>query len=410
MMGESAATGRSFNEVMGKRIARAFQRVAEGMSADEFNRSGAREAFFAPIDALESATTAQGGQFLSFGHYDYLGLARHPAVIEAGVAALRQHGSGAGASRLVGGERLAHRALEAAMARFLGVDATLAVISGYLTNLSLIPHLLTAKDLLILDDLAHNSIASTARIGGYVCRTFAHNDCDALERILTTERARYRHVLIVTEGLFSMDGDIPDLPRILALKEAHNAWLMLDEAHSYGVLGATGRGITEHFGVDARRVDISVGTLSKSFGASGGLIVAAEHVIEWLRYTLPGFVFSVGLSPVAVATVHAALDLLIAEPERLTRMNEASRYFLAQARAAGLNTGPAIGTAVVPVIFADTQQTMLAARRLRDAGIYAPPVATVGVPSDSPRIRFFLTANHTTADIDRAIAVLVGSA
>lgn len=405
-MADTSDAKDSFNDVISRRFARAVQRAAQGLSAEEIAQSGARETFFAPVDALASDVNAQGGTFLSFGHYDYLGLSRHPEVIEAGVAALRGFGNGAGASRLVGGERLAHRELERAMARFLGVPATLTMISGYLANLSLIPHLLTAQDLLILDDLAHNSIASTARTGGYACRTFAHNDCAALERILTTERARYRQVLIVTEGMFSMDGDIPDLPRLLELKEQHDAWLMLDEAHSYGVLGATGRGITEHFGIDPRRIDISVGTLSKSFGASGGFVAAAEHVIEWLRYTLPGFVFSVGLSPVAVATVHAALDLLVAEPQRLTRLREISLYFLHRANEAGLDTGPAIGVGVVPVIFDTTLQTMMMAKRLRDAGIYAPPVAQVGVPLDSPRIRFFLTANHTRQDVDRAIDVL----
>ena len=396
----------TFNDVIARRFSRAVQRAAQGLSAEEIARSGAVDAFFTPVDGLDAEVVAQGGTFLSFGHYDYLGLSRHPMVIEAGVAALRRFGAGAGASRLVGGERLAHRDFEGALAGFLGVGGTLAMISGYLANLSLIPHLLTAQDLLILDDLAHNSIASSARTGGYACRTFAHNDCDALERILVAERANHRHVLIVTEGMFSMDGDIPDLPRILALKEQHSAWLMLDEAHSYGVLGATGRGITEHFDIDPRRIDISVGTLSKSFGASGGFVAAAEHVIEWLRYTLPGFVFSVGLSPVTVATVHAALDVLVAEPDRLTRMRETSRYFLRRAREAGLNTGPAIGLAVVPLIFDSTLQTMMMAKRLRDAGIYAPPVAQVGVPMDSPRIRFFLTANHTFEDVDRVIEVL----
>ncbi|MCL4674740.1 MAG: aminotransferase class I/II-fold pyridoxal phosphate-dependent enzyme [Pararhodobacter sp.] len=405
------ATGKTaFNEVIARRVTRTIQRSTQGLSADDISRAGLFETYFTPIDALDADVSARGDRFLSFGHYDYLGLSRHPAVIEAGIEALRRFGSGAGASRLVGGERLAHREFERALARFLGTGNTLAMISGYLANLSLIPHLLMAQDLLILDDLAHNSIASTARIGGYACRTFAHNDCDALERILVEERARHRHVLIVTEGLFSMDGDIPDLPRLLDLKDRHNAWLMLDEAHSYGVLGATGRGLTEHFGIDPRRIDISVGTLSKSFGASGGFIAAAEHVIEWLRHTLPGFVFSVGLSPVTVATVQAALDLLQREPERVTRMLDASRYFLDRARAAGLNTGPAIGAAVVPVIYPDTMQTLLAAKRLRDAGIYAPPVATVGVPSDSPRIRFFLTANHTRADIDRVIDMLTTAA
>ena len=399
----------SFADVVARRTARGLKRALDGMSYDDVIRSGIMDVFFQPVDTLAERVVARGDTYISFGHYDYLGIARHPGVIDAGVDALRRFGSGAGASRLVGGERSIHEAFETSMATFLGVGGTLAMISGYLTNLTLIPHLLTAQDLLILDDLAHNSIASAARAGAYTCRTFAHNDCDALERILVSERAKYRNVLIVTEGMFSMDGDIPDLPRLLALKEAHNAWLMLDEAHSYGVLGAKGRGITEHFGVDPARVDISVGTLSKSFGASGGFIAAARPVIDWLRFTLPGFVFSVGLSPVTVATAHAALDVLQAEPDRLQRLSENSMYFLTKARAAGLNTGPAIGMAVVPLLFNSTGQTMQVSHRLGAAGIYAPPVAQVGVPTDKPRVRFFMSASHTPAQIDAAIAVIAAT-
>jgi 8-amino-7-oxononanoate synthase len=399
----------SFQNVIARRRERGCKRALDGMGYDDVARTGIMDVFREPVDTMAEEMAARGIPYVSFGHYDYLGLAHHPQVIEAGVDALRHFGSGAGASRLVGGERSINVAFEQSMAKFLGVGGTLAMISGYLTNLTLIPHLLTAKDLLILDDLAHNSIASAARVGGYACRTFAHNDCDALESILVSERSKYRNVLVVTEGMFSMDGDIPDLPRLLTLKDTHSAWLMLDEAHSYGVLGAHGRGITEHFGVDPARVDISVGTLSKSFAASGGFIAAAPPVIDWLRFTLPGFVFSVGLSPVTVATAHAALGVLEAEPERLHRLRENSVYFLTKARAAGLNTGPAIGMAVVPLLFDSTAQTMRVSQCLRQAGIYAPPVARVGVPTDKPRVRFFISENHTPAQIDAAIAVIAAA-
>ncbi len=407
-MTTESASQRTFGAVIARRLARALQRAVQDMPPTDFARTGARDVFFEPVDALEASVTARGDRFISFGHYDYVGLSRHPDVIEAGVAALRRFGNGAGGSRLVGGERLAHGDFEKALARFLGVGGTLTMISGYLTNLTLIPHLLTAQDLLVIDDLAHNSISSTARTGAYACRAFEHNDLDSLERILEAERGHYRNVLIVSEGLFSMDGDIPDLPRLVEIKQRFNAWLMLDEAHSYGVLGKTGRGVTEHFGLDPRCIDISVGTLSKSFGASGGFIAAAEHVIEWLRYTLPGFVFSVGLSPVTVATAHAALEVLIAEPERLERLRANSEYFLRRASDMGLDTGPAIGMGVVPVLFDGTVETMVMARRLRDAGIYAPPVVQVGVPVDKPRVRFFLSANHQHDEIDAAMAVLAG--
>jgi len=361
--------------------------------------------YFVPVDRLEQMYRSKPDGYVSLAHYDYLGLARHPKVLQAASDAVYEFGSGVGASRLVGGERLAHRALERNLAEFLGVGDVLTLISGYLTNLSLINHLLGPRDLVLIDELAHNSIVVGARSGRFECQTFEHNDLDDLERRLEDARGQYRHVLVVVEGLYSMDGDIPDLPRLIEMKERHDAWLLVDEAHSYGVLGPNGRGITEHFGIDPSHIELSVGTLSKSFVSSGGFICASEDVIAWLRFTLPGFVYSVGLAPATVASANAALNVLRDEPDRVARLKRKSRLFLDSARAAGLDAGDAIGEAVVPLFFESPMQTMIVSQVLMEHGIYAPPIVQVGVPKDQPRIRFFFSADHRDEDILRAVDV-----
>lgn len=365
--------------------------------------------WFVPADALEARAGTGPDGYLSFAHYDYLGLARDPRVIGAAKAALDAHGTGAGASRLVGGERLAHGAFEADLADFTGTGAVLTLISGYLTNLSVIAHVLGARDLVLTDALAHNSIEMGARSGRYTHKTFRHNDLDDLDRMLGALRGDYARVLIAVDGLYSMDGDLTVLPRLVEIKERHDAWLMLDEAHSYGVMGATGRGLCEHFGIDPARIELQIGTLSKTFAASGGFVAATPEVIEWLRFSLPGFVYSVGLSPATVASAQAALDILRAEPERVTRLRRNSAHFLAAAQAAGLNTGDAAGHGVVPILFDNPLQTLAVGKMLEDQGIFAPPIIHVGVPKDLPRIRFFISAAHTEAQIDRAIAAVASA-
>lgn len=359
--------------------------------------------YFVPTDTLEDASAQWPEGYLSMSHYDYLGLMQDPETTAAAKQAIDRHGTGVGGSRLVGGERSAHRAFENAMAEFLGVGGVLTIISGYLTNFSLIGHVLGSKDLVIADELSHNSIIMGCKSGRFDFKTYPHNDLDNLDSFLSQHRGDYARVLIATDGLFSMDGDLTDLPRLLEIKERHDAWLLLDEAHSYGVLGQTGRGLCEHYDVDPKRVELTVGTLSKSFASSGGFIAAESEVIEWLRFTLPGFVFSVGLPPATIASAHAALDKLRHEPWRVTRLRSNSQYFVAAANAAGLRTGGAVGEAVVPILFDNAEECVFVAEALMESGIYAPPVVHVGIPKDAPRIRFFISAAHSTADLDRVI-------
>lgn len=364
--------------------------------------------WFMPLDGLRARSEARGKSLISFANYDYLGLAGHDAINAAAHDAIDHEHLGALGSRLVGGERLAHTEFENAIARFVGAEACMTLVSGFLTNNALISHLMASKDLLLVDELCHSSIVCGARGSHAELVTFSHNDLDHLEHLLKLHRSAHRNCLIVVEGLYSMDGDIPHLPRLLALKEKHQAWLLVDEAHSIGVLGDRGRGLCEHFGEDPHRIDLIVGTLSKALVSCGGFLCARQEIIDWLRFTLPGFVYSVGLSPVITAAAHTALQTIEREPQRVTRLRQLSEFFLSKARAASLNTGSAIGRGIIPIMFEDLQATIEASAALLEADIYAPPIVHVGVPKDAPRIRFFLSAAHEPHEIDKAIAVLKG--
>ncbi len=362
--------------------------------------------FFAQTDSLSQAAEAHGGHFVSFANYDYLGLSTHPAVRAAAAAALESLGVGALASRLVGGERSTHQPLEAALSAFLGTEATLTLVSGYLTNVSVISHIMGSRDGLFLDELSHNSIVSGSKSAASETVLFKHNDLDHLDALLKQKRGDYRNVLIVAESLYSMDGDITDLARLVAIKERHKAWLLVDEAHSIGVLGADGRGICEYAGIDPNRIDLIIGTLSKTFASCGGFVTGKAAVIDWLRYTLPGFVYSVGLSPVITAAAQMALELVQKESWRIERLRHNAELFVELAHEAGLNTGPAIGRGVVPILFSDSLETLAASRHLMANGYYVPPIIQIGVPKDQPRLRFFLSAAHTEAEIRGVIDLL----
>ncbi|MEZ5840188.1 MAG: aminotransferase class I/II-fold pyridoxal phosphate-dependent enzyme [Hyphomicrobiales bacterium] len=328
----------------------------------------------------------------------------------AAAGALERFGTGALASRIVGGERSIHREFERALAGFCGSEDALTLVSGFLTNASLISHIMGPNDCIVIDELSHASIVNGTKCGRATTYKFRHNDLDHLDHVLAAQRGGHGHCLIVVEGLYSMDGDVPDLTRLLEIKDRHKAWLLIDEAHSHGVLGAGGRGIAEHFGEDPARIDLVVGTLSKTFVSCGGFIGAAKSVIDLLRFSLPGFVFSVGMPPMVTASAMKALELVSRESWRVGKLAENTAYFMELAHAAGLDTGPAIGRAVVPIFFARAAETMIASERLLEEGFYAPPIVQIGVPKDMPRIRFFFSAAHEKADIARAVDILAGVA
>ncbi len=363
--------------------------------------------FFRVHEGVAGATTQiDGRSYVNFASYNYLGLAGHPRVNRAAQEAISLYGTSASASRLVAGERPVQRKLEAALAELYGVDDCVVFVSGHATNVSTIGHLFGPKDLIVHDSLIHNSILEGARLSGATRRSFPHNDLGALDALLTETRGRFERVLIVVEGLYSMDGDTADLRALVAIKRRHQAFLMVDEAHSLGVLGERGRGLHEHHGVDGRDVDIWMGTLSKTLASCGGYIAGSAALVEQLRYGAPGFVYSVGISPPLAAASLAALQIMLEEPERVARLRRRSREFLEMAQEAGIDTGLSEGFAITPALMGGSVKATRLSQWLFEKGINVQPIIYPAVEEKAARLRFFLSAMHTDTQLHLAVNVL----
>jgi 8-amino-7-oxononanoate synthase len=355
----------------------------------------------------DSRLTVEGGQLVdNFSSYNYLNLAAHPAVMQAARQALETFGASVCASRPVSGEIGLHRELESEIASFLGTDDCITYVSGYATNVSTIGHLFDRRDLIVHDEQMHNSGMVGCRLSGARSLAFRHNDVEDLERLLVSHRARHRRVLILVEGVYSMEGDVAPLPSLVALKEKYQALLMVDEAHSIGVLGASGRGVGEHFAVDRESVDLWMGTLSKALASCGGYIAGRADLVEYLRWTSPGFVYSVGMPPVSAAAGLAALRQLRSEPERVSRLKERAGHFLKCAKSAGLDTGLSNHSSIAPVIVGEAAAAVRIAHALFREGIQVAPIFYPAVGRNQARLRFFITAQHTHEQIERAVACL----
>jgi 7-keto-8-aminopelargonate synthetase-like enzyme len=292
--------------------------------------------FFRVIDAAAGTRVSIDGRWVeNFASYDYLSLNHAPRIADRVVEAVRAHGVSATASRLVGGNHKLHAELETALADFTGTEAALVFVSGHATNQAVLRVLVGQQDLVAVDALAHNSVFEGIRVSGAQHITFPHNDWQELDRRLDEIRRDFKRVLIVTEGLFSMDGDRPDLEAFVAIKRRHDAWLMLDEAHSFGVLGQTGRGVCEETGVAVHDIDVIMGTLSKTLCSAGGFVAGSRVLIDLLRYQAPGFVYSVGLSIPNTAAALAALTALREDPDPVVRLRALGAGFLRKARSLG---------------------------------------------------------------------------
>jgi len=383
-----------------------------GFMQVELIREGARrlgidDPFFRAHDGIAGSLTQIGGRpYVNFSSYNYLGLNGDPRVSEAAKRAIDLYGTSVSASRLVSGERPPHRALEGALAECYGVEGCLSFVSGHATNVSTIGGLFGPRDLVVHDALIHNSALLGAQLSGARRLAFPHNDWAALDALLARERPSFQRALIVLEGLYSMDGDIPDLPRFVEIKHRHRAFLMVDEAHSFGVLGRGGLGVREHFGLEGGAVDIWMGTLSKALASCGGYVAGSFALTSILRYTAPGFVFSVGQSPSNAAAALAAIDVMASEPERVEQLQQRGRYFLDLARKRGLPTGLSQGYSVVPLIVGDTPRCIKLTEALFRRGIHVQPILYPAVDERSVRLRFFLTCTHTEAQLNDAIGVI----
>jgi 7-keto-8-aminopelargonate synthetase-like enzyme len=377
-------------------------RVIEAAAAE----LGIADPFFRIHDGIAGAETVIGGRRISnFASYDYLALNGDPRIVEAAKTAIDRYGTTVSASRMVSGERPIHRQLEAELARLYGVDDAVALVGGHATNVSLIGALLGPGDVIVHDALAHNSIVEGARLSGARRVPFRHLDCDAADRALAEARPGHGKALIVIEGHYSMDGDVPDLAAFVALARRHRAWLMVDEAHALGVLGRRGFGLAEHCGVDAGEVDIWMGTLSKSLVSTGGYIAGSGALIGYLKHTLPGFVFSAGLAPPLAAAALAALSILRDEPERVARLNRNAILFAGLLREAGLDIGGSVGAAIVPLITGGSIRAGRLAQALFARDVNAPPILYPAVRA--ARLRFFVTAGHSEAQLRETARIVV---
>ncbi|WKD30932.1 aminotransferase class I/II-fold pyridoxal phosphate-dependent enzyme [Streptomyces xanthophaeus] len=369
--------------------------------------SGAANPYFRVHEGNIRDTTVIGGRtLLSFGSYNYLGLSGHPAVDEAVHRAVDRYGTSVSASRVLSGERDLTVRLERALTDFLGVGDCLTLVSGHATNVTAIGHLVGPEDLVVHDALAHDSILQGCALSGAARRPFAHNDMRQLEHMLQLNRPRFRRVLIAVEGAYSMDGDLVDLPAVIELKKRYGALLMVDEAHSIGTVGEHGRGVGEFYGVDRSDVDLWMGTLSKSFASCGGYLGGSARMVRWLRHTLPGFVYSVGLTPANAAAALAATELLTAQPQRVRALRRNSELFLRLAAEAGLATGSSAGTPIVSCILGDSARTLRVADGLFARGVVADPIFHPAVEEGLSRLRFFVTSEHRADDIRRAVSIL----
>jgi 8-amino-7-oxononanoate synthase len=365
---------------------------------------GVAHPFFRVHGGRAGATTwIDGREYVNFASYNYLGLNGHPQVNAAAKAAIDRYGTSVSASRLVAGERAIHRELEQCLAAFLGVEDAIVFVSGHATNVTAIGHLMHRSDLVLHDALIHNSVVVGAELSGAARQPFPHNDLDTLQDLLAGRRHDHRRCLIVVEGLYSMDGDYPDLGRLIDLRDRYDAWLMVDEAHSLGVMGSTGRGLAEHCAVDPTAVDIWMGTLSKTLSGCGGYIAGSAALADYLKFTAPGFVYSVGMSPPVAAAAIASLSVLEAEPERVIKLQANGRLFVDLARAAGLDTGTSAGFAVVPVMVGDSLRAVHLANRLLERGFNVLPIVHPAVPERAARLRFFLTFEHEPEHIRAAV-------
>ncbi|WP_442488153.1 aminotransferase class I/II-fold pyridoxal phosphate-dependent enzyme [Halomonas litopenaei] len=370
---------------------------------------GIASPFFRCHQCRAGATSRLDNQdVVNFASYDYLGLAGDRRVLDATHQAIEHYGTSVSASRIVAGERPFHGALERALADCYHSDDALAFVSGHATNVSTIAMLVGTRDLIIHDSLIHNSVVMGASVSGATRMSFPHNDVQALDRLLFDHRDRFERVLVVIEGHYSMDGDTPDLARFVEVKRRHHCWLMVDEAHSLGVLGATGLGLHQHCQVAPGDVDIWMGTLSKSLASSGGYIAGCQALVDTLRYLAPGFLYSVGLAPQLAEPARRALEVLQDEPWRTSRLAQNARRLLSGIQALGLNTGSSEGHAIVPLILGSSAKAAKLSHQLLRAGINVQPILHPAVPERSARLRFFVSCEHQPEQIDQALSALEG--
>lgn len=342
-----------------------------------------------------------GRHILLFASNDYLGLAMHPEVIQAAVEAAQRFGAGAGAARLVSGSLPPHQELETALAQFKGTEAALTYGSGYLANIGTIPALIGRGGLILADRLCHASLIDGCRLSGADFRIYRHNDTNHLQSLLAARR-QTRRTLIVTDGLFSMDGDLAPLPELSRLAQEYEADLYIDDAHGTGVMGPHGRGTAEHFGLEAQ-IPFQMGTLGKAFGSSGAYIAGPSTLIQYLVNTSRSFIFTTAPPPSSAAAAATALQIIQREPERRTRLWANRERLFTGLTQLGFSLSPSVSP-IIPILVGSAATALSFSEHLFAEGIYAPAIRPPTVPDATSRIRVTVTSEHSAGHIDQALA------
>jgi len=342
----------------------------------------------------------KGKDVLMFGSNSYLGLTNHPAVKEAAINAIRKYGTGCAGSRFLNGTLDIHTQLEERLAKLTGKEATLCYSTGFQVNLGVVSVLGGRNDYLVLDELDHASIIEGSRVSYSKSLKFAHNDMDSLEKkLMTCEKGR--DILIVVDGIFSMEGDIANLPEIVRLAEKYHASVMVDDAHSLGVLGKHGEGTAAHFGL-TDKVELIMGTFSKSLASLGGYIAADHEVIDYIKHNSRPLIFSASMTPASAAAVLAALDIMESEPERMKHLWDVSNYARKRFQENGFDTGIS-ETPIIPLLVYDDMKALRMTKELLERGVFVNPVISPAVPPGCSLIRFSLMATHTFEQVDEAV-------
>jgi 8-amino-7-oxononanoate synthase len=361
--------------------------------------------YFRCIDSeQDTEVTMNGKKVLMFGSNSYLGLTNHPRIKEAAIEAVRKYGTGCAGSRFLNGTLDIHIQLEKELAEFVGKDDALVYSTGFQVNLGVLSCLTGRRDTILCDELDHASIVDGRRLSFSTLRKFRHNDMEHLEREL--QRCEPDTIkLIVVDGVFSMEGDIANLPEIVRLKEKYNASIFVDEAHGLGVLGNMGRGTCDHFGV-TKDVDLIMGTFSKSLATIGGFVAGDNEVINYIRHNARSYIFSASNTPAATAAAIEALHIIKEEPERLENLWKVTNYALENFRSLGFEIG-ATSTPIIPIYIRDTDKTFMVTKMLWDEGVFVNPVVPPACSPQDTLIRFSLMATHTKEQVDRALDGMV---
>lgn len=376
-----------------------FEKCKRFTAAKEAMEAGIYPYFRVIESAQEPEVIVDGKRMIMVGSNNYLGLTNHPRIKEAAIEALRKYGSGCAGSRFLNGTLDIHVNLEKKLARFTRKEAALVFSTGYQTNLGVISALAGKDDVILIDKMNHASIIDGCRLSFSEIKKFRHNDMEDLERLLIQYSDRGK--LIIVDGVFSMEGDIVNLPGIIKLAKKYGARVMVDDAHGIGVLGRTGRGTAEHFGLE-NEVDLIMGTYSKSLASIGGFVAASEEVIHYIKHFARALIFSASPPPASIASVSAAIDIIEEEPERRERLWKNTEKMLKGFKRLGFDTGESV-TPIIPIIVGDDHKAFRMVRMLQDRGIFANVAVSPAVPSGRALIRTSYMATHRDEQLDRVL-------